>query len=72
MSIFDLSILYTKIPHDKLLYVSNEITDFTFKGGTRDCYCLYFRSILVNGPKVKLEEEKVKPSPRNKILFSRF
>ena len=36
MSTFDYSTLCTKIPHDKLLYVLNEITDFAFKGGTRD------------------------------------
>ena len=36
MSTFDYSTLCTKIPHDKLLYVLNEITDFVFKGGTRD------------------------------------
>ena len=47
MSTFDFSMLYTKIPNDKLLYVLNEITDFAFKNGTRLCYCLQFRSILV-------------------------
>ena len=36
MSTFDFSTLYTIIPHDKLLYVLNEITDFAFKGGTRN------------------------------------
>ena len=36
MTIFNFSMLYTKIPHDKLLYILNEITDFAFKGGTRD------------------------------------
>ena len=41
MSTFDFSTLYTKIPHDKLLYVLNEITDFAFKGGTRDCVTVY-------------------------------
>ena len=35
-SILHFSALYAKIPHDKLLYVLNEITDFTFKGGTRE------------------------------------
>ena len=47
MSTFDFSTLYTKIPHHKLLHVSNEITDFTFKGGTRD---------FGHDPKVKLED----------------
>ena len=27
---------YTKIPHEKLLHVLNEISDFVFKGGTKD------------------------------------
>ena len=36
MSTCDFSILYTKIAHDKLLCVLNEITDLAFKGGTRD------------------------------------
>ena len=41
MSTFDFSTLYTEIPHDKLLYVLNEITDFAFKGGTRDYVTVY-------------------------------
>ena len=41
MSTFDFSTLYTKIPHDKLLFVLNEITDFAFKGGTRDYFTVY-------------------------------
>ena len=40
MSIFYFSMLYTKIPHDKL-FVLNEITDFAFKGGTRDYITVY-------------------------------
>ena len=32
---FDFSTLYTKIPHDKLIYVLTKIVEFTFKGGTR-------------------------------------
>ena len=32
--------LYTKIPHGKLLYVLNEITDIAFKGGSKD-YIVY-------------------------------
>ena len=35
MSAFDFSTFYI-IPHDKLLHISNEITDFAFKGGKRD------------------------------------
>ena len=41
MPAFDFSTFYTKIPHDKLLYVLNEITDFAFKGGTRDYVTVY-------------------------------
>ena len=41
MSTFNFLTLYTKIPHDKLLYVLNEITDFAFKGGTRDYVIVY-------------------------------
>ena len=35
------STLYTKILRDKLLDVLNEITDFAFKGGTRDYVTVY-------------------------------
>ena len=41
MSTFDFSTPYTIIPHDKLLYVLNEINDFAFKGGTRDYVTVY-------------------------------
>ena len=41
MSTFDFSTLDTKIPHDKLLFVLNNIVGFAFKGGTRE-------SIIVN------------------------
>ena len=41
MSFFYFSTLYTDIPHDKLLYVFNEITVFAFKGRTRDCVTVY-------------------------------
>ena len=41
MSTLDFSTLYTKIPHDKLLFILNEITDFAFKGGTRDYVTVY-------------------------------
>ena len=33
---FDFSTLYTKIPHEKLLDVLNEIVDFCFQGGTHE------------------------------------
>ncbi len=36
LSSFDFSTLYTKIPHDKLIYVLNNIIDFVFKGGKRN------------------------------------
>ena len=41
MSTFDFATSYTKIPHDQLLHVLNEITDFAFKDGTRDCITVY-------------------------------
>ena len=41
MSTFEFSTLYTKIPHDKLLYVLNEITDFAFNVGTGDYVTVY-------------------------------
>ena len=34
MSTFDFSTLYTKIPHQKLIEVLNELIDFCFKGGS--------------------------------------
>ena len=34
ISTFDFSTLYTKIPHDKLIFVLNDLIDFCFKGGT--------------------------------------
>ena len=34
MSTFDFSKLYTKIPHQKLISVLNELIGFCFKGGT--------------------------------------
>ena len=69
MSTFDFSVLYTKIPHDKLLYVLNEITDFAFKGGTGDYVTVYNSGAFDHDPKVKL---KILLSPRNKILFGVF
>ena len=41
MSTSDFSTLYTKIPHEKLLHVLNEIFDFAFKGGTKDYVTIY-------------------------------
>ena len=35
LSTFDFSTLYTKIPHDKLLAVLNELVDFCFSGGIK-------------------------------------
>ena len=35
LSTFDFSTLYTKIPHDKLLLVLNELVDFCFSGGVK-------------------------------------
>ena len=36
MSTFDFSTLYTKIPHQKLIEVMNDITDFCFQGGSHE------------------------------------
>ena len=58
MSIFYFWKLYTKILHDKLLYVLNEIADFAFKGGTRDYVTAY-----------NSENWKILLFPRNKFLF---
>ena len=33
---FDFSMLYTKIPHDKLPDILYKVVDFVFKGSTRD------------------------------------
>ena len=41
MSTFDFSMPYTKLPHDKLLYVLNELTGFAFEGGARDFVTVY-------------------------------
>ena len=41
MLTFDILTFYTKILHDKLLYVLNEITDSTFKGETWDYVTVY-------------------------------
>ena len=62
ISTFDFSTLYMKIPHDKLLYVLNKITDFAFKRGTRDYVTVYnsgafwpqSKSKTGHDPKVKL------------------
>ena len=41
MSNLDFSTIYTKIPHDKLLYVLNETTAFAFKVGAIDDVTVY-------------------------------
>ena len=41
LATFDFSTLHTKIPHDKLKKVLNEIIDFAFKGGTREFIKVY-------------------------------
>ena len=37
ISCFDISTLYTKIPHDKLLKVLNELIYFCFRQGNEEC-----------------------------------
>ena len=54
MSTFDFSTLYTKIPHDKLLYVLNKITDFSFKGEARDYITVYNSGTFWSRPKSKI------------------
>ena len=62
VSAFEFSTLYTKILHNKLLYVLNEITDFTFKGWTRDYVTVYnsgaFWSKSKTGRSYSLQEIK--------------
>ena len=36
MNTFDISTLYTKTTHDKLLHIAYKVVDFVFKGGSRD------------------------------------
>ena len=65
MSTFDFSKFYTKIPHDKLPYVLNEITDFVFKGGTRDYITAYNSGVFWSqsnnktGRSYSLQEKKI-------------
>ena len=53
MHTFDFLTLYTEVPHDKLLYVLNEITDFAFKGKTRDYVTVYNSGAFWSGAKSK-------------------
>ena len=55
MSIFDCSMLYTKIPRDKLLHVLNEIIDFAFKGGVIDYLTIYSSEEIWSKSKGKAE-----------------
>ena len=41
MSTFDFSTLYSKIPHQKLIEVLNELIDFCFKGGSHKMYSIW-------------------------------
>ena len=61
MSTFDFSTLYTKIPHGKLLFVLNEITEF----GTKNYVTVYSLGAFWSRSKSKAG----RISPRNKILF---
>ena len=64
------------MPHDKLLYTLNEITDFGFKGGTRDYVTVYNSRAFQSGSKSKpersyfLQEKKISFAVSNKQLFS--
>ena len=46
----------TKVPHDKLQYVLNEITDFACKGGRRDHVTVIIQEHFNYCQKVKLED----------------
>ena len=50
---FDFSTLYTEVPHENLLYVLNELTDFTFKDGRRDYVTVYNSGAPWSRPKSK-------------------
>ena len=66
MSTFDFPMLYTKITHEKLLYVLNEITDLDFKDGIRDYVAVYNLETFWSQSKSKTGRSYF---PRNKILF---
>ena len=61
---FDFSTLYTKIPHDKLLYVLNNLIDFCFDGGPSDFIAITrFGAQWVDCPtgyKLIFDKQKVK------------
>ena len=69
MSTFDLSILYTKLTHYKLLYVLNEVIGFAFKGGAKDFVIVYNSGAFWSWSKSKFWRSY---SPRNKKLFGFF
>ena len=60
VSTFDFSTLYTKIPHDKLVSVMDELIDFCFRGGTN-------QHIAVS----KYGAHWVTRPDKNKICFSK-
>ena len=60
ISTFDFSTLYTKIPHDKLIEVMNEMVDFSFQGDSHKVL-----SVSKSGCRW------VYSSPKNSILFNR-
>ena len=53
MLTFDFSTLYTEVPHENLLYVLNELTDFAFKDGRRDYVTVYNSGAPWSRPKSK-------------------
>ena len=64
ISTFDFSTLYTKIPHDKLLFVLNNLIDFCFDGGPSDIIAVTkFGAQWVNDTKgfnLLFDKQKVK------------
>ena len=59
VSTFDFLTLYTKIPHEKLLHVLNEIIDFASKDVTKDCFTVYSSRALKSSSRA-IQEVKVK------------
>ena len=68
MSTFDFSMFYSKISHDKLLHVLNEITDVAFKGETRDYVTGY--NLGAFWPRSKKNQEDLTLSKKKNLVYS--
>ena len=64
ISTFDFSTLYTKIPHDKLIFVMNELVDFCFKGGSKQYIAVKSRRAFwvdtIHQHKIVFTKDKIK------------